>query len=169
MRHLDSIPTLPTLGALALGASAMFLMDPIRGRSRRARVSDKVRAAARDVRDAAGVTWRDLRNRAHGLAAETRSVASGEGRSDRSLLARIGSDLGLIATHPQDGSVTLRRVWPPATRFAVGSAGTALIGASLLRRDSYAALLGTAGAIALVRAFTNTSARSLAGHSADES
>ena len=59
----------------ALGAGLMALMDPGRGRRRRAFVRDKATSTARKVGQAAGKTWRDLSHRAEAVASEARRVA----------------------------------------------------------------------------------------------
>jgi hypothetical protein len=44
---------LVALGLLALGGLAMYLMDPDRGRSRRARIADQAEATSKDIKDMA--------------------------------------------------------------------------------------------------------------------
>lgn len=62
------------LGAAALGAAAMYLLDPQHGRRRRAIARDKVNSAGIKTRKAAERTARDLNNRARGLVAKTRKM-----------------------------------------------------------------------------------------------
>ncbi len=61
------------IGGMAVGALAMYVFDPQRGRRRRALARDKAIHAAHVAGDRFGATSRDLRNRAQGLVAETRS------------------------------------------------------------------------------------------------
>jgi hypothetical protein len=67
--------TAGTVGALALGAGLMFLMDPAQGRRRRALVRDKAVSAANQTGRYVSRTSRHLSNKAHGLAAEARGLA----------------------------------------------------------------------------------------------
>ncbi len=55
------------MGALG-GAAAMFLLDPARGRGRRAELSQRLTALTNDLSRTAGGRGKDLRNRAQGLA-----------------------------------------------------------------------------------------------------
>jgi len=59
---------------VAVGALAVFMMDPQSGRRRRALVRDKVVHAGHVGRDYIEHTSRDLRNRAQGMVAELRST-----------------------------------------------------------------------------------------------
>lgn len=58
-----------TFGALALGASIMYIMDPASGRRRRALVRDKATHYAREASDTLSGKARDLSNRARGMYA----------------------------------------------------------------------------------------------------
>jgi len=62
---------LPVLGAIGLGAGLMYILDPERGRRRRAVARDKVTSAFNRTGRAISKKSRDLSNRAYGLAAET--------------------------------------------------------------------------------------------------
>ena len=53
----------------ALGALAMYLLDPQSGRRRRARARDQLVHASRVLNDAGKVTARDAAQRAQGIAA----------------------------------------------------------------------------------------------------
>jgi hypothetical protein len=64
------------LGAAALGALTMFLMDPDRGNRRRALAKDKVHSMATRTRKQIDAKSRDLANRAKGLKAEARHLVS---------------------------------------------------------------------------------------------
>ena len=66
--------TVATLAGLGLGAAAMYVFDPVSGRRRRALARDKAVSAAHDAAHAVQSTARDLRNRAQGVGAETRSA-----------------------------------------------------------------------------------------------
>ena len=58
------------LVGMGLGAALMYVLDPERGRRRRALLRDKMIAATNDANRALGKTARDLRNRAQGVVAE---------------------------------------------------------------------------------------------------
>lgn len=58
------------LRGAALGALAMFLLDPDKGRRRRALAGDKMYSAAVKARKRINAKSRDLSNRAKGLQAE---------------------------------------------------------------------------------------------------
>ena len=87
-------------GGIGLGAAFMYMLDPDRGRRRRALVRDKLASAANKTPDAIGATARDLRNRARGLAAQAGSVFSIEEVSDEVLVARVRSWMGRVVSHP---------------------------------------------------------------------
>lgn len=100
---------------MAIGAGLMYLLDPDRGRRRRAMVRDQVVSSWSDLDDAVEVAGRDLRNRARGVVAETRSRIRGGSVDDQTLTARIRSKLGRMVSHPHavevetsGGQVTLR-------------------------------------------------------------
>ncbi len=67
--------TAGAVGALALGAGLMFLLDPAQGRRRRALVRDKAYSAARKSSQYAQSTSRHVANKATGLAHEAGSLA----------------------------------------------------------------------------------------------
>jgi hypothetical protein len=62
------------LGALGIGALAMYFFDPASGRRRRALLREQLAHAQREIGDYAEGTAKDLRNRAQGLAAEARGM-----------------------------------------------------------------------------------------------
>lgn len=100
---------------MAIGAGLMYLLDPDRGRRRRAMVRDQVVSSWHDLDDAVDTASRDLKNRARGVIAETRSRIRGEEVDDQVLTARIRSRIGRVVSHPhavdvevEGGCVTLR-------------------------------------------------------------
>lgn len=103
------------LGAgVGLGSGLMFLLDPDRGKRRRALLRDKMIWAARKTGECAEVTARDVRNRTHGLMSEVQSRFSSAPVDDAKLVERVRSKLGRLVSHPgaihvtaQNGSVTL--------------------------------------------------------------
>lgn len=60
------------LGALGIGALAMYFFDPENGRRRRALARDKATHYGNEAHRYADATYKDLRNRAQGVVAETR-------------------------------------------------------------------------------------------------
>jgi hypothetical protein len=73
------------LGALGIGALAMYFFDPEQGRRRRALLRDKAVHYNKEAREYADATYKDLRNRAQGVVAETRGFVErrrGQGRQE---------------------------------------------------------------------------------------
>jgi uncharacterized membrane protein len=102
------------LGGLGIGAGLAYLMDPNQGRRRRAYLRDQAVHATHVMGDAIDTTARDLRNRAKGMAAQTRSRFRREEVDDEVLVERVRSAMGRAVSHPhaihvtaQDGHVTL--------------------------------------------------------------
>jgi hypothetical protein len=62
------------LGALGIGALAMYYLDPVSGNRRRALVRDKFVHYRKEATNYAEGTGKDLRNRAYGFAAEARGL-----------------------------------------------------------------------------------------------
>lgn len=86
---------------VGLGSGLMFLLDPDRGKRRRAMLRDKCVWAARKTREGAGVTARDLRNRTQGLMTEVQSHFSSKPVDDSVLIERVRSKLGRVVSHPR--------------------------------------------------------------------
>lgn len=94
------------IGALAAGATTMYLLDPAQGRRRRALVRDKAVHAGHVTSDATGVVARDLAHRAQGLVAAQRSrMQGGDGASAEKIEARARAVLGRVVSHPHAISV----------------------------------------------------------------
>lgn len=93
------------LGA-ALGAGVMYLLDPKNGRRRRALLGDKLTRARHEVEDKVGQTARDAKNRAKGLAHETRSQLESDEVPDDVLVDRVRSEMGHVIDHPGEVTVT---------------------------------------------------------------
>lgn len=104
-----------TFGAgLGLGTGLMFLLDPDRGKRRRALLRDKCVWSARKTGEAAQVTARDIRNRAQGIASSIQSSFNSEPVDNAKLMERVRSKLGRVVSHPhaidvsaQNGRITL--------------------------------------------------------------
>lgn len=104
------------IGAMCFGAGIglMYLMDPERGRRRRAVLRDKTTSALHTSSEAMQRTREDIRNRAQGVVASTRSRLKHEPVDDERLAARVRSKLGRYVSHPhavqvqsREGHVTL--------------------------------------------------------------
>ena len=107
--------TLPLIGGVTVGAGLMFILDPDRGRRRRALMRDKSIRWSRKTREFAGSASRDVRNRAIGMGATLKSwMQPGPPVPDHILAQRVRATLGMYSRHPSaidvhvtDGVVTL--------------------------------------------------------------
>ena len=62
-----------TLGAVALGAAAMYVLDPKSGKGRRAMIKDKTKSLAQKESEMIARLGRDLRNRVKGEVSAVRA------------------------------------------------------------------------------------------------
>lgn len=85
---------LTAVSFLALGAGAMYIVDPQKGRARRAWIQDKVGSFVRRSGHTAYSKGRHLANRAYGAAAEARGAAS-------DLVDRVNQKIGEILQDPR--------------------------------------------------------------------
>src|SRR5438105_529181 len=90
----------PILVGGALGALAMYFLDPHEGRRRRARTRDKMIHAGKKLNEAGKVTARDTVHRARGVLASTRKLFKHEEVPDEVLLGRVRAELGRVVSHP---------------------------------------------------------------------
>lgn len=105
------------VGAAAMGAALMFILDPQAGSTRRSILKNHVRRAARDARGyLQHVTGRFHRD---APAAGPSTAPSVDPAADEALAARIRSEILLTCPHPQDiyvsyaaGQVTLHGSLP---------------------------------------------------------
>jgi BON domain-containing protein len=102
------------LGGLGLGAALMYVLDPERGKRRRAVVRDKAVSVTKKTGDSLGSRSRDWKNRAKGVAAEVRSLARKEDVSDPVVEERVRAEIGRHVSTPgaidvisTDGTVAL--------------------------------------------------------------
>jgi uncharacterized membrane protein/uncharacterized protein YwbE len=96
------------LSSAAIGALAMYFLDPQGGRRRRARTRDKVDHAARRLRGAYDVTLRDTQHRVAGLKAMSRRLLRREDAADEATLTgRVRAVLGRYVSHPHAIDVTV--------------------------------------------------------------
>lgn len=91
------------LSGAAVGAAAMYLSDPDRGRRRRALATDKVRSMAHKAGDAINVASRDLGNRMQGVRAQASHLFSrhGDEGDDEMTMARVRRAIGRSVSHPR--------------------------------------------------------------------
>ena len=89
------------LTAAALGAGAMYLFDPSRGRRRRARLGEAASHISHRTQAIAGMTARDVRHRLSGATARTLDQFIGEeAPADDVLVERVRARLGRLVAHP---------------------------------------------------------------------
>lgn len=87
--------------SLGVGAAAMYLADPERGRRRRARIRDVGVHGSHVLKDAAISTSRDVENRLIGAAARGRTLLAGKPVPDDEVLtARVRARIGRLVSHP---------------------------------------------------------------------
>lgn len=92
-----------------MGAGLMYLFDPDRGPTRRARLRDRYADAVRAAQQATDTADKDLRNRAKGWARFARSLFSTDAPvSDDKLAARVRGALGRVSSHPSSIDVSVR-------------------------------------------------------------
>ena len=108
--------TLSLVSGATLGAGLMYLLDPDRGRRRRALMRGKGIRWSRKTREFADSTSRDVRNRAIGMGAAVKSWIQPDPPrvTDRILGERVRAKLRQFSRHPSaidvhvtDGAVTI--------------------------------------------------------------
>ena len=107
-------PLLSFLAGTAIGAGLMFLLDPDRGRGRRALARDRILSAGRHAGEDVGAKARHLRNRARGVVAEARSRMHAHTEDDDTIAERVRTEMSRVVNRPgavvvqvEDGVVTL--------------------------------------------------------------
>jgi uncharacterized membrane protein len=98
----------PAIGYIGLGAALMYMLDPDKGRRRRALVRDQLAHGTRKLRNALDATARDLSHRACGVLAESSHLWRHEDVSDEKLLGRVRSKLGRVVSHPHAVTVAVK-------------------------------------------------------------
>jgi len=104
------------LAGAGLGAGAMYLLDPSRGRRRRARLAEAASHVSHRAQAVVGMTARDVQHRLSGLAARTLDcLIEEEAPPDNLLVERVRARLGRLVSHPgaidvsaSGGTVTLK-------------------------------------------------------------
>lgn len=118
--HQHASPVLPVtltaVGCCALGVGLMYLMDPQRGRQRRAWLSDTIGGWARNTGQTFYRTGKDVANRAYGESGGDRAERAPRGPLySEQLRDRVQSEIGRVSPGTQmiqvmcdaNGSVTL--------------------------------------------------------------
>ena len=103
------------VGGAALGAAAMYMLDPDKGRRRRAIVGDKVASVGLDARRTLRAAGRDAAHRLTGFGARARHWLTDEPiPDDLQLIERVRARMGRLVAHPHaiqvganNGRVTL--------------------------------------------------------------
>jgi osmotically-inducible protein OsmY len=90
---------------VAVGAGMVYLLDPDKGRRRRALIRDQLLHVGHELDDAARSGSRHVRNRAFGLAHEARAGLMEGTVDDRVLEERVRSAVGRKVSNP--GSLTI--------------------------------------------------------------
>jgi uncharacterized membrane protein len=100
------------LSAMALGATAMYLLDPAQGRRRRALALEQARRIVRKSSHGINAAMRDVANRLSGLRAQVRHWMERRNYKpidDHVLEARVRSRLGRAISNPHAIDVTARQ------------------------------------------------------------
>lgn len=108
---------LASLGLIALGGLLMYLMDPDRGRTRRARLADQAEARSKDVADAVSATARYQAGVVKGVAHDVADVFTSDDADydDEKLGQKVRSEVigpadlgdGHIEIDVRDGEVSV--------------------------------------------------------------
>ena len=99
----------------AIGAAAMYLLDPNRGKVRRARLADGAASKGRRAMKQAAAKAEDLFNRSRGVLAKAENLVRSEAVEDSVIAERVRSLLGHfthrangVESEVRDGMVILR-------------------------------------------------------------
>lgn len=102
------------IDGLAIGAIAMYFLDPDRGKARQSEAKDQYNAFLKNKQKALDVMVEDFQNRAQGLNCEVQAALRNEPVTDEVVYSRVQSALGHAASHPKaivvgvsDGEVLL--------------------------------------------------------------
>jgi BON domain len=100
-----------TIVAVGVGAVLMYLLDPDRGKVRRASVRDRTMHAARLAGRWTRNLTLDVLNHTRGLIAESWARMLWQRPSDPVLVERVRSELGRVVRHPHRVNVTADTGW----------------------------------------------------------
>ena len=120
------------LSGIGVGAGLMYLLDPLAGRRRRARLEQRARRDVHEAVDETSKASRDVAHRARGLIARAAGMWNRHGPVDDVILEeRVRARLGRLSSHP--GAIELRSV-----------DGRIILGGYVLRGDHQHVLDGVA-------------------------
>jgi uncharacterized membrane protein/CBS domain-containing protein len=88
------------LGALGIGAGLMYILDPDKGRRRRAILRDRALKTSNEAAKKINKRSADLKNRFQGAWFETEKIFERQTPTDEKLEAKIRTRLGRLASHP---------------------------------------------------------------------
>lgn len=156
------------LGGAALGALAMYMLDPDRGAPRRAVSGARLRDLGRQTGGAVDKVMHSISQRASGIASAGSDLAGsaaqdgGAGqRSDGAQGQAVSSAPSASTLSPQSHA---EEAWAPAIRnAALVGGGTLSLASMMSRRIPLALMLGLAGVALLTRGATNRSLRRMVG------
>lgn len=97
-----------TVTAFAVGAAAMYYLDPIAGRRRRALVRDQGMAAGHQVERYARAKVQHAADQVQGAAAKARAHLANAPVADEQLHERIRARLGHVVERPADVDVQVQ-------------------------------------------------------------
>lgn len=121
---------------LGIGAAAMYLMDPERGRTRRAYIADRTNQLYSESGEYIGQRGRDLVDRAKGVVADAKEMVMGG--------------------PPKDEQIeTTEEGWTPAARFTAAAVGGGLLVYGLRSKNAIGRIAATAGAGLIARSISN--------------
>src|SRR5438552_11316229 len=99
--EMESDRTWAVVASFALGAAAMYFLDPDKGRRRRAILRDRSRSAITEMLNFVSVAARDAAHRAQGVRAQAqRQLDHGGTPDDLKLRERVRARLGRVVSHP---------------------------------------------------------------------
>lgn len=107
--------TMTLLSGIGVGAGLMYLLDPLAGRRRRARLEQRARHDVREAVDETSKASRDMAHRTRGLIARAAGLLGRRAPIDDVILGeRVRARLGRLSAHPgaieilcTDGAVVL--------------------------------------------------------------
>ncbi|HEV8693540.1 MAG TPA: BON domain-containing protein [Lysobacter sp.] len=94
--------------AFAAGAVAMYFLDPMVGRRRRALMRDQGVAAGHDIENFVRARSKRVVGQMHGAVASARTHLSSGPVDDEQLLERVRARLGRLVEHPRAVEVAVR-------------------------------------------------------------
>jgi hypothetical protein len=141
------------LSGVLLSGSAVYFLDPKRGKARQNDLKDKVHRVGAEGRRAVNVMVRDFTNRTQGVVRETSRVLNDK----------------LIDGHSEDSSSEGANAdrMTPALCLLVGGAGLLLSLDGLRKRGMWGGVLTTIGAGMIAKSFIDTEAHMHGGSEAE--